>query len=210
MACFPICIDINDKKCLVVGGGNVAKGKIEQLKEFGADITVIAPFICDEIKSFCKYDKVHIVRRTFSDDDVEGMTIVVAATDHLSVNKRVSDVCRERNIPVNVVDEKELCSFFFPAIIKEEELVISVSTNGTSPLLASHIKEKIYKEVIEEGDKNYGRIAGIMGKYREYIKKRIDDTKLRKKAYEEILDLLLDHNEISDEDVDSILKKFHK
>lgn len=210
MACFSICIDIENKKCLVVGGGTVAERKIKQLAEFGADVTVVAENVCREVRLLGEQQSVHVFIRPFEECDVDGMCLVVAATDDMDVNREISSACDSRKIPVNVVDRKELCSFYFPAIIKDEELVVSVSTGGTSPLLASELKERLEDFLMGDNTNNYGRAAVIMGKYREYIKDNVEDETLRRRIYKILLDKALINDDISQEDVDKILKKNNK
>lgn len=210
MACFPICIDIENKKCLVVGGGLVAERKIKQLIEFGAEVTVVAENVCQQVRLLGEQGAVYIFLRSFEETDVDDMCLVVAATDDMEVNRKVSYACNNRKIPVNVVDRKDLCSFYFPAIIKDEELVVSVSTGGTSPLLASELKEKLEELLLGGGTSNYGRAAVIMGKYREYIKDKVKDETIRRRIYKILLDKALKDDDISQEDVDIILKKNNK
>lgn len=210
MACFPIYIDIKNKKCLVVGGGAVAARKVKQLIEFGADVTVVAENVCRQVRLLGEQQSVHVFVRSFEEKDVDGMCIVVAATDDIEVNRKVSSACNSRKIPVNVVDRKELCSFYFPAIIKDEELVVSVSTGGTSPLLASELKERLKDFLLGDREYNYGRAAVIMGKYREYIKDNVEDETLRRRIYEILLDKALKNDEVSQEDVDLLLKNIRK
>ena len=109
MAYFPFYIDIENKKILVVGGGTVALRKIEKLMPFSPDITVVAPKICDEIKAL----NVKIIDRKFCDSDLDGAFCVVSATDDESLNGRIFQLCNEKNILVNTVDDKEKCGFIF-------------------------------------------------------------------------------------------------
>lgn len=116
MAYFPFYIDIENKKILVVGGGTVALRKIEKLIPFSPDITVVAPKICDEIKAL----NVKIIDRRFCDSDLDGAFCVVSATDDETLNGRIFQLCNEKNILVNTVDDKEKCGFIFPAIASKK------------------------------------------------------------------------------------------
>ena len=109
MGYFPFFIEIEEKDGLIVGGGNIAAHKIEKLKPFHPRLTVIAPKIGEEIK---KDTSLVWKERRFSDEDVEGMSFVIAATDDEQCNREISEYCRRERILVNVVDDKEKCSFY--------------------------------------------------------------------------------------------------
>ena len=104
MSYFPMFIELRDKKCLVVGGGRIALRKVEVLKDFGADVSVAAPVILQEISEM---KGVSCRRKQFGQEDLEGQELVVAATDDKELNHRISRACRKKNIPVNAVDQME-------------------------------------------------------------------------------------------------------
>lgn len=209
MAYFPLYIDIEGKRCIVVGGGRIATGKIRQLLEFGAAVTVIAPEVTEEIRELAETGQIILEQRAvFPEKETESgenvlkdSALVVAATNQEAVNVKVSRLCKEMHIPVNVVDVKELCTFFFPAIVKREDVVVAVSTSGTSPALAAKLRRELEAAVPEE----YGRAAEVMGAYREYIKERVPDIRDRKKVFEALLSYAIGEAEVGREDVDSIL-----
>lgn len=166
MAYFPFMIQLEDKVCLIVGGGKVAARKVETLLSFGATVRVVAPEICQEL--YERQDSsqgLSLRERAFEEADLTDVDVVIMATDDSALNSRVSSICKQRKILVNVVDVKEDCGFYFPAIIKQDEVVISVSTGGSSPALAARIKKEIQKHL--RGD--YGRIASDLGEVREQV-----------------------------------------
>lgn len=110
MPYFPFFIDIENKPCLIVGGGKIALHKIKKLLSFSPDITVVSADFCSEIAHM---ENLKLIKRNFKADDTEGMSIVIAATDDESVNSEVSEICKEKNILCNVVDSPEDCGFFF-------------------------------------------------------------------------------------------------
>lgn len=212
MAYFPLYIDIGEKTCVVVGGGAVATGKVRQLLEFGAEVTVVAPEVTEEIRELADAGKITLKQRDVLAEKetevralIEDSTLVVAATNQAPVNISISELCKELHISVNVVDEKELCTFFFPAIVKREDVVVAVSTGGTSPALAAKLRRELETAVPEE----YGRVAAVMGTYREYIKKSVPDIRDRKKVFETLLSLAMREGEVRREDVDRILSHYH-
>ena len=187
MAYFPMYVDISDKKCVVVGGGRIAFHKIEILEQFGTKITVISPFIGDDIYALSKKVEKPLIfiEREFMDSDIFDARLVVAATDNVALNSHISDICKEKDILVNVVDVKEECTFIFPAIVKRDKLVISISTGGSSPAMASRIKKNIESAI----PAYYSSIIELMGEHREYIKKEIHTQRERKKVYNELIDI---------------------
>ena len=135
MILFPFCVDVENMRFLVIGGGNVARRKVEKLRMFTDRITVVAE----------KTDitEVEVINRAFSDDDLDEIEAVICATDDSSLNHRIAGLCHERRIPVNSVDAPEDCTFIFPALIRRGSLTVSVTTDGKSPILAGMLREKI-------------------------------------------------------------------
>lgn len=184
MAYFPFMINLDDKKCLVAGGGKVAYRKALQMSEFGAKVFVVAPDICDDLKKLEKQqDNVCLFQKKMEPSDIEDMDVVVMATSDNAVNSYYAALCKEKKILVNVVDVKKDCGFYFPAIVRQGEVVVGVSTGGCSPLLASHIKQEIQSHIRPD----YGKIADEMEDIREAALENIEDDKLRKQYLKEEL-----------------------
>lgn len=203
MGFFPFFTDIENKKCIVVGGGKVASGKIERLIPFNPKITVVAPVICDYIKSISDID---VIQREFCDSDINEAFMVISATDNRELNIHISRLCRERKIPVNVVDVPELCTFYFPAIVKKENVTIGISTEGKSPVFARFLKEKINAGL----DEKTLRTAEFLVYARKIIRERISTESDRKNALEEILRICVD-NEVTgniDEIIEGLIQKY--
>ncbi|MGN1206066.1 MAG: hydroxymethylbilane synthase [Eubacterium sp.] len=166
MAYFPFMIQLEDKKCLLVGGGKVAARKAEIMLDFGADVFVVADKICGKLWKIQKEnEKLMIRKRAYQPEDLEGADVVILATDDSKLNSEVAAICKQRRILVNVVDVKKDCGFYFPAIIQQKDVVVAVSTGGNSPGLASKIKNEIKKHL----RKDYGEIADELGKARELV-----------------------------------------
>ena len=166
MAYFPFYIDIENKKILVVGGGTVALRKIEKLMPFSPNITVVAPKICDEIKAL----NVKIIDRRFCDSDLDGVFCVVSATDDETLNGRIFQLCNEKNILVNTVDDKEKCGFIFPAIASKNGITAGITTSGKSPIYAKYLKE-LFVGVLESMNEN---TTEVLWKYRPIIKEKVE------------------------------------
>lgn len=193
MAYFPMYIELEGKKCIVVGGGKVAAGKVRQLLAFEAKVEVISPELTPELEQLVTEEQITWKQMLFPQDEdgaelLCDCVLVVAATDQREVNVRVSKLCRAHGIPVNVVDVKELCTFYFPAIVKREDVVVGISTGGKSPALAARIRRELETALPE----NYGTVADILGACREEILRRVPDGRERKKLFELLLSYLLD------------------
>lgn len=129
-----------------------------------------------------------LIKRRVQPQDIDDAFVVIMATDDEKVNHDMAELCRKKRILVNVVDVKADCGFYFPAIIKDKEVVISVSTGGQSPVLAGTIKRNIESHL----DRSYGDIAERMGELREQIKAQVDGEEERKKAFQQMVRSLLD------------------
>mgnify|MGYP004658511357 FL=1 len=183
MAYFPFMIQLEGASCLVGGGGKVAARKVQMLVSFGAQVTVVAPKICEELQNL-NSEQVTIIERPLQEDDILEKDVVVLATDDAAVNHHYSELCKEKRILVNVVDVKEDCGFYFPAIIRQDEVVVSVSTGGSSPVLAAKIKKEIQKNLRPD----LGVIAGEMAKQREQVLETIPEEADRKAYFEKELE----------------------
>ena len=166
---FPLFLELSGKPCLVVGGGAVALRKATALAACGARVAQVAP---------------EISGRKFADADVEGMTLVVAATDDRGVNARISALCREKGIPVNVVDDPANCTFLFPAIARKGPLTVAVSSGGACPVAAKLVRDRAARAL----DDDFVAEVERLGLEREELKRRFPDPQTRRKHCEERLD----------------------
>lgn len=123
---LPVNVRIDDKKILFVGGGNIAMHKIQTVEQYTRNITVIAPEIHDELRG----KGFELVCKEYEERDLDGFFLVYAATDSIEVNRRIKKDAAARGIMVNVVDNRELSDFISPAIFKEEEMTVAISSNG--------------------------------------------------------------------------------
>ena len=149
MPYFPLFTDLSGKSVLVVGGGIVALRKVEKLLPFTPILTVVAPDICAELRRLPALD---LCERAFRPGDEANRSLVIAATNDRALNREISLLCREKQIPVNVVDDPELCTFLFPALIQRGSLTIGISTGGSSPTAAIGLKEQIQQLLPERFD----------------------------------------------------------
>ena len=180
MGYFPFFVELDGKAGVVIGGGKVAARKVELLLDFGPRLTVIAPALESGIWEL--KERIEIRQKSFQPEDLEGADFVIAATDDREINARVSAYCRERKIPVNAVDDRENCTFFFPALVKEGPLTVGISTEGKSPAAASWIRRQVAGTLPE----NIGGIIDLMGQIRPWVLERIKEESHRRELFEKM------------------------
>lgn len=209
MSYFPFFIDLEGKKCLVVGGGEVACRKVAALLPFGVHICMKAQDYCEELQVLEKrkaYEgRLKLIYGTFDKEDLKDVFFVIAATDNAELNREISVECQNRGILVNAVDQKELCSFYFPSLVKKEDLVVGISSGGNSPGLAKKIRKKVEAEIPDY----YAPINRQLGSVREQVLENISTESARKKCFEEIIALgEREKRELTQVELENIFKKF--
>jgi uroporphyrin-III C-methyltransferase / precorrin-2 dehydrogenase / sirohydrochlorin ferrochelatase len=183
MKYLPVFLDITITPSLVVGGGVVAARKVEQLRRANAQVTVVAPELCSELSGLADAQLIKYVCSDFSEDNLQDKMLVIAATDDANVNKRVSELAKERNLPVNVVDNPELCSFIMPSIVDRDPVQIAISTGGASPVLARLLRARLESLI----PSSYGNLAKLMRKFRAKVKAKLPDMQQRRRYWENVL-----------------------
>lgn len=172
MAYFPFFMELSGREGLIVGGGAVALRKIRKLLPYGPQLTVAAAEFYPEVEEI---PGLILCRQPFSPELLEGKFFVIAATDDPTVNHWISALCRQRHIPVNVVDDRAACSFLFPALVKQGALSIGISTGGASPSAAIYLKEQIQALLPD----NFGDLLVWLDSLREEIKAAIPEERRR-------------------------------
>lgn len=204
MAYFPFFTAIENRKCVIVGGGKVALAKAEKLLGFGPMITVVAPKICDELKGL---PQIKLICDRFAESYIEEADFVIAATDDNKVNGRIFDYCSEHKIPVNTVDDPEKCSFIFPSIISRGDLTIAICSDGKSPFVTKYLRRQA-----EELIPDYMEIVLFrMGELRDKVKPLSLPMEVKNKIYECALSkLLASKGTLSDQELEKIVREFLK
>ena len=169
------------KQCLIVGGGDVAVRKAAVLLQAGATLRIVAPQLNESFE--LPPGSEHIAER-FQPSHLDGMALVIAATDDAAANEQVSREAKQRNTPVNVVDNPELCTFIMPAILDRSPLLVAFSTGGASPVLARLLRGRL-ETLIPQA---YGRLAAFAERFRETVKQRIATPSQRRIFWEDVLD----------------------
>ena len=180
---FPVFLDLENKKCVIVGGGEVAHRKTKAVLKSGAIVNIISIEFSKKFNDFPEA-RCFLIKEEFNVRHLTDATLVIAATDSLSVNKKVASEANKLGIPVNVVDEPSLCSFIMPALIDKSPVIIGISTGGNSPVLTRTIKEIIEINL----PSNIGLLAKMMGSWRQRVKERFNSFDMRLKFWEKLMD----------------------
>lgn len=183
MQALPIFLNITHRKCVVIGGGEVASRKVTMLLKANAAVTVVSPEICADLQTLVSTEKISHIETLYHSNQLAGACLIVAATDNAAVNGAVSADAKALNIPVNVVDAPALCTFTMGSIIERSPIVIAVSSEGNAPVLARYIRTKI-ETMLPAG---YGRIASIAGEFREAVKAKFSTSQARRQFWEDVL-----------------------
>lgn len=204
---FPMFIDLKNKPVLVVGGGKVALRKLQKLAPYGPKITVVAPDVVPEVEEVCQasgagagesvcagdcasaggsdFAGISLCRREFHEDDLNFYPeLVIAATNNVEVNHKIAALCKEKRIPVNVVDDPAACTFIFPALVQQGNFSAGISTGGASPTAAVHFKECLQDMVPE----NLDEILSWLEAQRPLLKSSIPEQSKRAGVFRRLFD----------------------
>lgn len=173
---YPIMLNLRGRHCLVVGGGQVATRKVQGLLECGAKVTVVAPRLAMEMAVLVEDGDLTFEARDYAPGDLDGKCLVIAATDDAAVNAEVFRDAEARALPVNVVDAPALCSFIVPAIHRDGDLCVAVSTGGRSPGAAAQIRDDIASSL----GPGYGEYLALIGEARNKLKESVNDPAQRR------------------------------
>lgn len=180
---LPIFLNIRNKPCLVVGGGEVASRKISLLLQAGARVTVISPELDSLLDDVVAHGKILYQSTHFQPECLENISLVIAATNDRTINRLVSESAQQRQIPVNVVDDPELCTFIMPSIVDRSPLIIAISSGGHSPVLARLLRAQLEAMI----PMAYARLASIAGKFRQRVKQHFSHPEQRRIFWEKML-----------------------
>ncbi|MEO8091867.1 MAG: bifunctional precorrin-2 dehydrogenase/sirohydrochlorin ferrochelatase [bacterium] len=177
------CLRLSGRQCLVVGGGAIGLDKVEGLLACDADVVLVAPDAVAELQAYADEGSIRWEPRPYSDSDLEGKFMAIAATSDTEVNISVYEAAERRAMLVNVVDVPPLCNFILPAIVRSGPLAIAISTAGASPALAKRMK----REVAESFGEPYARLAMILNDARGWAKATLPTYQDRKQFFEGIV-----------------------
>ena len=180
---YPMFLNIGGKRCIVVGGGQVALRKVRTLLEHGADIEVISPELCPELTELSRQGKISASYRQYQSGDLQKALIAVAATNDTDINQRVVKEARSEGVLVNVADDLENSDFIVPSYTRRGGVTIAVSTAGKSPALARKIRTRLEQELGDE----YASLVRLINEVRAELKRR--GIKASSDDWQEALDL---------------------
>jgi len=181
---LPIFVRLQGRRCVVIGGGEIAARKISLLLKAEAEVVVVAPQLCPRLADVAGSNELHWIAARFSPEHLENAMLAIAATNDLEVNRAVSAAAQARNLPVNVVDQPELCTFVFPSIIDRSPIVVAVSSGGSAPVLSRMLRSRLETMIPAA----YGRLADLAGIFREQVKQRLSTMQERRIFWENIFE----------------------
>lgn len=181
---YPVYLDLKGKKCVVVGGGEVARRKVETLLAAGAAVCLISPEVTPAISGLVKTGKLVHINREYQNGDLNDAFLAIGATDNEDINRQIAGEAEEAGIMVNIVDVPKLCNFIVPSKVERGDLIISISTGGKSPALA----KKIRQQLEELYDDEYAEYVALLGKCREQVLRQIPDIKKRRQIFQALVD----------------------
>jgi precorrin-2 dehydrogenase/sirohydrochlorin ferrochelatase len=165
---YPVALDLNQKRCVVVGGGDIAEGKLDALIAAGAHLTVVSPEIRPRIAKLAATGWIILQRRQYHSADLNGAALVIAATEDRALNARIAHEARAAGILVNAVDDPPNCDFFAVSVVRRGELQVAISTNGRSPAFARWMRESLDAALPAE----YGDLLELLGDIRDQIRQQ--------------------------------------
>ena len=181
---YPIYVDLEGRRCVVVGGGPVATEKVEKLVEHGAVVRLVAPAVTDRLAAMAATSEVdEHLRRAYRPEDLDGCFLVIAATNLDAINRMVWQDAEARRMLVNVVDVPPLCNFIVPSIVRRGELAVAISTGGASPVVAKHIRRDLERRYGPEWE----ALVALLRELRDDLKERYPGMAERRDAVERLM-----------------------
>lgn len=206
MGYLPIFLDVTGRRCVVVGGGEVAERKVEALLEAGAAVTVVSPTVTPLLATMASLARIVHLAREYQAGDMRGCALVYAATDRPELHRALAREAHDLGVPLNVADVPELCSFIAPAVMRQGALQIAISTGGASPAFAARLRGELEVEFGVE----YGFALEILRAARKHfraiaIEPAERSRRLKDLARAPLVDALRSHD---DDAVDRMLATF--
>ncbi len=180
---YPVCLDITNKRCIVVGGGDVAERKVERLLDFGARITVIGKKLTPRLEAMKREGRINHIDADYNEAYINDAFLMIGATDQDDVNAKISRDGREKGILVNIVDDPDKCDFILPSLLQQGDLLIAISTGGKSPALAKNLREELEKLYGSE----YQTLLKVMGNLREKLVMKGHSSDENKRLFESVV-----------------------
>jgi siroheme synthase-like protein len=168
MSYYPIFVEMAGRRCLVIGGGRVAEGKVQGLLSAEADVTVVAPDLTPALQELLTAGRIRWQQRAYAEGDLEGYEVCFVATDDGAVNAEVAADGKRRGIWVNAADDPANCDFILPSVIRQGQVVVAASTGGASPALARRLREELTDFLSED----FAPLADLLNEVRLALRER--------------------------------------
>ena len=182
MKYYPVCLDVKNRNCLVVGGGSVGARKVLTLLKCSAKVTIVSLTFSEKIKNL-EHKNIRYIKKEYHKNDLKGMFLVIGATNDIELNKKVWHDTQQKNMLCNIVDFPKTCNFILPAIVRRGDLIIAVSTSGKSPAFARKLRQDLEKEFGQE----YADFLFLMGKIRRKLLAKKHAPEEHKKIFQEFI-----------------------
>jgi siroheme synthase-like protein len=180
---YPLFLNLEGRRVLVVGGGAIAKRKVDSLLSSGALVTLVAPVVNAALTELANSSTIVLRQRKFVESDLEGVVLVISAADDAIAQQQIAAAARAQNVLINTVDQPELCDFIVPAVVRSGDVLVAISTSGRSPALAAALRAKLETVITDD----VGRAARVLGEIRSEVHSRFSDADRRKRVFEEIV-----------------------
>ena len=183
MRYYPVCLAVQDKKCLVVGGGSVGVRKVKTLVDCGAQVTVVTLELVDTLRALAESGQITTHIRGYRSSDLEQIFLVIGATSDRQLNEQISREADAKNILCNIADVPEACNFILPAVVQRGDLQLSISTSGQSPAFAKHLRQELEASFGEE----YAVFLDLMGSIRRKLLAEEHQPEAHKNLFEQLI-----------------------
>jgi precorrin-2 dehydrogenase len=203
MRYYPVHLDIQNRKVLVVGGGSVGTRKVKTLLDCGARVTVVSPEVSRQLRELAASGDIILAERSYQSEDLTGVFVVIGATDDETLNQQISSDADRLNTLCNIADRPEVCNFILPSIVQRDDLVITISTSGQSPALAKKLRKTLENQFGEE----YGTLLQLMGAIRKKLLQQAHKPEAHKPLFEQLInsDLIVMIQAGKTEEIDMLL-----
>jgi len=202
MVYYPINLNLNGRKVVVIGGGRIAERKVMGLIEAMAVVTVVSPKLTPELMMYAEEGKITWKKRDFTAEDIQDAFLVIAATNQSEINLSIKKAAAPHQL-VSLVDNPEVSDFILPAVVNQGKLSITVSTSGASPILAKKIKQ----EIADQFGPEYKEYVDFLYSCRKTILEKVDDPKIKKLLLSEITKPTYLHSKTRHEDFKKIMNQ---
>jgi precorrin-2 dehydrogenase/sirohydrochlorin ferrochelatase len=203
MRYYPVHLDINNRNVLVVGGGSVGTRKVKTLLNCGARVTAVSPEVSQQLRELAASGNIILAERSYQSEDLNGVFLVIGATDDEKLNQQISRDADRLNTLCNIADRPEACNFILPSIVQRDDLVITISTSGKSPALAKKLRQALENQFGEE----YGTLLQLMGAIRKKLLQQAHKPEAHKPLFEQLInsDLIVMIQAGKTEEIDALL-----